>query len=260
MCTSVLLNREASRASEPGVALEVAHGGLGALAHRLAEQAGEGELALAGHAGGLDEEDLAADRGPGQSGGHAGNARAVDQLAEEPRRAQQLGELGGPDGDHAALALGPPAGDLAADGRDLALEVAQAGLARVVGDDLLERQLGDLDVRRIQPVGLELLGDDVLLGDQRLLLLAVAGKLEHFHPVQQGGGDRLEHVGGGDEHDLGEVEVDVEVMVAEGGVLLRVEDLEQGGRGVAPKIGAQLVDLVEHEDRVVGRRPCECPG
>ena len=41
-------------------------------------------------------------------------------------------------------------------------------------------------------------------------------------------------------------------MVQEVAVLLRVEDLEQGGRGVATEIGAQLVDLVEHQDRVPG--------
>ena len=43
-------------------------------------------------------------------------------------------------------------------------------------------------------------------------------------------------------------------MVAEGRVLLRVEDFEEGGGGVAAEVGAELVDLVEHEDRVVGRR------
>ena len=118
---------------------------------------------------------------------------------------------------------------------------------------LLERQLGDLQVAGRQPVGVELLGDDVLLGDQRLFFLAVAGKLKHFHPVQQGRGDRLQHVGRGDEHDLGQVEIDVEVMVAEGRVLLGVEDLQERGRGVAAEVGAELVDLVEHEDRVVRR-------
>ena len=73
-------------------------------------------------------------------------------------------------------------------------------------------------------------------------------------PVEQGRGDRLEHVGRGDEHHLREVEIDVEVMVAEGRVLLGVEDFQQRGRGVAAEVGAELVDLVEHEDRVVGPR------
>ena len=48
----------------------------------------------------------------------------------------------------------------------------------------------------------------------------------------------------------GEVELDVEVVVAERVVLGRVEHLEQGRRRVAAPIGADLVDLVEHDHRV----------
>ena len=93
MCRSVLSNREVSSASSLGMAAQVAQGGLGALAHRLAQQAGQGQHALAGHAGRLDEEDLAAGRGPGQPGGNAGDAGPVGQLAEEARRAEQIGDL-----------------------------------------------------------------------------------------------------------------------------------------------------------------------
>ena len=41
-------------------------------------------------------------------------------------------------------------------------------------------------------------------------------------------------------------------MVAEGEVLLGIEHLEQGRRGIAPEVGPDLVDLVHHEDGVVG--------
>ena len=47
-----------------------------------------------------------------------------------------------------------------------------------------------------------------------------------------------------------EVELDVEVVVAERVVLRRVEHLEQRGRRVAAPVGADLVDLVEHDHRV----------
>ena len=52
--------------------------------------------------------------------------------------------------------------------------------------------------------------------------------------------------------DLGEVELEVEVVVAEGVVLGRVEDLEHRRGGVAAEVGAHLVDLVDHEHRVAG--------
>ena len=59
----------------------------------------------------------------------------------------------------------------------------------------------------------------------------------------------------GDEQHLREVEVDLEVVVAERVVLRRVEHLEQGGRRVAPPVAADLVDLVEHDHRVLRARP-----
>jgi hypothetical protein len=47
-----------------------------------------------------------------------------------------------------------------------------------------------------------------------------------------------------------QVELDVEVVVAERRVLRRVEHLEQGRARVAAPVGADLVDLVEEDDRV----------
>ena len=41
-------------------------------------------------------------------------------------------------------------------------------------------------------------------------------------------------------------------MVAEGRVLSRIEDLEQGRSGIAAEVGAELVDLVEEDHRVHG--------
>src|SRR5690606_1740988 len=43
-----------------------------------------------------------------------------------------------------------------------------------------------------------------------------------------------------------------EVVVEEGTVLLGVEHLEQGRRRITAEVAAQLVDLVEHHDGVVG--------
>ncbi len=86
----------------------------------------------------------------------------------------------------------------------------------------------------------------------RLVVERVAGEFDRLHPVQQRDRDRVEDVGGGDEEDLGEVELEVEVVVAEGVVLGRVEDLEHRRGGVAAEVGAHLVDLVDHEDRVAG--------
>ena len=88
-------------------------------------------------------------------------------------------------------------------------------------------------------------------GDLQLLLLGVARQLQHLHAVAQRWRDGVERVGGGDEHHLGEIEGQIEVVVAEGVVLLRVQHLQQRGGGVAAPVGGDLIYLVEHEDRVV---------
>ena len=44
-------------------------------------------------------------------------------------------------------------------------------------------------------------------------------------------------------------------MIGKGEVLLRIEDFQQGRRRIAAKIRSDLVDLVQHEDGVVGLGP-----
>ena len=84
--------------------------------------------------------------------------------------------------------------------------------------------------------------------------LGVARQLDDLHPVAQRRRDRIEQVARGDEEHLREVEGHLEVVVLEGVVLLRIEDLEQGRGRIATEVHADLVDLVEHEDRVVAAR------
>jgi hypothetical protein len=62
----------------------------------------------------------------------------------------------------------------------------------------------------------------------------------------------VRHVGRGDEHDLRQVVLDVEVVVGKGVVLLGVEDFEQSRRRVAAEVHRHLVDLVEEKDGVDG--------
>ena len=108
----------------------------------------------------------------------------------------------------------------------------------------------DRDLVLAQAVALALARPQVVAGDGHLLGDGVAVEADDLHAVQQRAGDRLGLVGGRDEDDLGQVELDVEVVVAERGVLRRVEHLEQGRAGVAAPVGADLVDLVEEDDRV----------
>ena len=99
---------------------------------------------------------------------------------------------------------------------------------------------------------------------RHLLVLRVAVDADELHAVQERAGDGVGHVGRGDEQHLGQVQVDLQVVVAEGVVLRRVEHLQQGRRRVPPPVGTQLVDLVQHEDRVhrprLGQGARDAPG
>ena len=63
-------------------------------------------------------------------------------------------------------------------------------------------------------------------------------------------GNGLEHVGGGDEQHVAQIERLAEVVVAERRVLLRIEHLEQRRGRIALEARRELVDLIEHEHRV----------
>ena len=233
-------------------------GGLCGLAHDLSELARDDQPALAGNGGGLDEEDVAADRRHGQARGHAGVGSALaDLVAEalppEPGTNAALVDAGG-----LPLARGDLRGGLAADRGDLAVEVPDAGLARVLGDDQPERLVAELDVLRVEPVRLELLRDEVALGDAELLLLGVAREADDLHPVLERRRDRLELIGRADEEHLREIEGQVQIVVAEARVLRGVEHLEHRARRIAAPVGAHLVDLVDHEDRVPGAGVADC--
>src|SRR5207342_385476 len=145
--------------------------------------------ARARHRRRLDEEDVAAGRGPGEAGGDAGVLGAAAGLGEDAAAAEQLPRFLAGDLDLALLALGDAAGDFAADGADLALEVADPGLAGVLLDDRGQGRVGELDLGGLEAVGRDLARDQVAAGDVALLFDRVAGELDRLHPVQQRPGD-----------------------------------------------------------------------
>ena len=103
-------------------------------------------------------------------------------------------------------------------------------------------------------MALDLLGNQVALGDLHLFLVGVAGQLNDLHPVQQRPGDGVQGVGGGDKEHVGQVEGHLQEVVPEGGILLSVQYLQQSGGRVSPLIVAQLIDLIQQQQRVTAVR------
>ena len=119
-------------------------------------------------------------------------------------------------------------GGLAQQRADVALERADARLARVVADRCAGRRPSSIVTSSgSRPLRRLLARDQVALGDRDLLVLGVAVEADHLEPVEQRRRDLVGHVRRGDEQHLRQVELDVEVVVAERRVLRRVEHLEQ---------------------------------
>src|SRR6266702_3266507 len=235
------------------VRADVGEGDAGRLLHDVAELAGQGQARVAAHDAGLDEQHVAAGTGDRQAGGHARDGRALGRLEEEPLPAEVAANVRGVDHQRSLDLAGRQLGrDLAEQPAELALEVSDARLARVVANDRPQGVGGQLHLAGPQARLLRPSAEQVVAGDRDLLLLGVAVQPDDLHTVQQWLRDRLDDVGGGDEQHVRQVQLDLEVVVAERVVLRRVEHLEQGRRRVAPPVGADLVDLVQKEHRVHG--------
>ena len=129
-------------------------------------------------------------------------------------------------------------------------ETADAGFARITGDDLADRVIGDTHLRALYAVLFQLLRQQMPLGDLQFFLVRVRPQFNDLHPVEQGAGDGVGRVGSGDEHTVRQIERHLDIMVAEAGILCRVQNLQQRGRRVALVIAAEFVNFVEQQQRV----------
>src|SRR5690349_19111043 len=215
------------------------------------------ELLATAHTAGFDEDDVAADGSPDQAYGHAGLPDAlVDFLfGAELGDAKVFAHDFGTDGHLVGLAFGQAPRLLAGDRSDLALEVAHAGFASVAVDDFLQRFIREVDLLAdLEAVFGGLLRNQVLVRDVDLLFAGIAGEFDNLHAVAQGLRNGIHPVRGGDESDLGEIKGHVKIMIAERGVLLRIEDFHKSRGRIAAEVATELVHFVEHAHGIVGLR------
>ena len=119
---------------------------------------------------------------------------------------------------------------LTAELAQLPLQHPDAGFPGIGRDDPADGVVADAQLGLFQAVLLQLLGQQVLLGDLQLFLIGIAAQLDDLHPVQQGTGDGVQGVGGGDEHHPAQVHRHLQEVIPEGMILLTVQHLQQGGR------------------------------
>src|SRR5215813_9662629 len=87
-------------------------------------------------------------------------------------------------------------------------------------------------------------------GNLELLAFRVARKPDNLEPVLKGRRNRMQHVGSCYEHHIRKIILDIQIMIVKREVLFRVEDFKQCCRWIAAKIHSQLVDFIQHYQRV----------
>ena len=198
-----------------GMGADVGMGGLDRFFHDVTQLTGQGQARLSLHQGGFDMQDLATHRCPGQTIDHTDLVVVQILLAQVFRRPQESMQPLGSHLDAFLRTFRHLAGHLATDRTDIAFQVAQAGFTGVLGNNLADDVIVKTDMLVLQPVFLDLARHQIALGDLQLLLLGVAGQADNLHTVAQGRRHRVDLVGRGDEHDVGEVIGLVDVMVGE---------------------------------------------
>src|SRR5271165_3708135 len=135
---------------------------------------------------------------------------------------------------------------------DFAFESAHAGLARVILNDFPKRFVFEARLLRRQAVRLKLPCHEIAPRDLKLLVFGVTRERDDLHAVAQRSRDRVEHVRRRDEGHAREIVENAKVIIAEGRILLWVENLQHRGGRVALNAAPHLVDLVEHHHAVPG--------
>ena len=192
---------------DPELALvgpHVAEGRARGLLHDLLDLAGEDELlglrALI-HDRRLDGQHVATGLAHRYAGDRSDLVLFLGQAEVEALGAEVGRELGRVDRDALGLVLGDLPRDLPADRADLALEVPDAGLARVQPDHVLQRRVSEDEAPVLETVLLQLPRQEVADRDVQLLILGVAGEPDDLHPVTERRDDRVLHVRRRDEDD-----------------------------------------------------------
>ena len=210
-------------------------GRLRAFLHHLAQLPRQGQVSLARHGAGFNIHDLPAAFRPGQARGHPDLALVAAGFRDEFGYAHVPLQVARGKPKRRLVALGEPAGHLAAQRSQMPLQVAQSGFLGVFGNDPQNGLVGDRQRVRRQAVFLDLTGDQKPPGNGHLFVLRVPGQPDDFHAVFQGLRDGVDQVGRGDEHHPGQVERQVDVVIGKGVVLLGVQHLEQGRGRVPPE-------------------------
>ena len=202
MNVNVVIGEEAFFNSELSrIGADPGQRGLHGFLHDLANLPGHGESAFAFHDIGFDEQYIAARGSPRQPDGNSGAFGALGDfaLAADFDSAKKFLNYFFGNEQFLGLAFGQAARLFAADCANIALQVADTCLARVMADQIAHRLVREFNLFHGNSVFLNLARHQVLECDVDLLFFGITLQLDNLHAIAQRLGYRIEHVGRGDE-------------------------------------------------------------
>src|SRR5712692_2337191 len=222
------------------------------LLHDLTNLPSHREVAFALHPVCFNKQNISAGWSPSQTHGYSGTLGALRNFAfgaDFHATQKFLYYLFGDD-EWFSLSLCQSPCLLAANRPNRTFQISDAGLVRVMSNDVLNCFFGKVNLLFGNAIFLDLPRYQVLECDVDLLFFRVALKLDDFHAVSKRLCHRIEHICGGNEQYLRKIEGHVEVIIAEGDVLLRIKCLQQCGSWIATEIPADFIDFVQHKYRI----------
>ncbi len=119
------------------------------------------------------------------------------------------------------------ASHLPCDVLDFAFQVADSRFVRVMPDDVQQPFVGEFQMLVRHSGRFKRLLYQEALRDFQFFLLRVARQAQDFHAVLQRLRNRMQHVGGADKHHFRKVVLDVEIVIGERVIDLRIEHFHQ---------------------------------
>ncbi|OQC53698.1 MAG: hypothetical protein BWX55_00919 [Deltaproteobacteria bacterium ADurb.Bin022] len=235
--------------TRPDVAQRRLHGFL----HDIAKFAGHNHFSVSFHDGGFDRQKFSADLRPGQTDRQPYFILFFYFTVMEFGHTQILTDRFGPD-DHPSffIVIDDFLGYFAADRSDFPIKIPDAGFACIFANDFQQGAVCKFNILHHQAVGFHLLGNQIFFRDLQFFRFRVSGNADHFHSVLKRRRNRLQNIRRRNKHDFRQVVIQIQIVVVERKVLLRIEHLQKRSRRIASEIGAEFIHLIQTKDRIIG--------
>ena len=197
------------------------------LLHHVSEVTCHGKSALALADRALDEEDLSSHRCPCQTGHHSRSLVTLLNIMRISRKSQILTKMRRFDSLVILLAESQFLHRHTAYLGNLLLKSTHSRFTGIILDDTGQRILSKTEIVARKTMFFLLLRKEISLRDLHLLLSKITADVYHLHTVPEGRLDGLYIVCSRDEQHIRKVVVDIQIIVVESGVLLRIESLEK---------------------------------